>query len=104
MLNTSTIKQLEGIKSALVLSNKMLVPSINYNKANPQIAFSESPFFVNKKLTPWVSNEYYAAVTALGIGGTNAHAILGGELSSENKKVLSVSKLQKFSGERYWVG
>ena len=38
----------------------------------------DSPFFVNSKLTDWTSNgaPRRAGVTALGIGGTNAHVVL----------------------------
>ena len=66
------------IKTTLCLENKMLPPSINFDKANPQIDFDNSPFFVNTELRPWKANggPLRAGVSAFGIGGTNAHAVL----------------------------
>ncbi len=66
------------IKTVLSLRNKMIPPSINFTSPNPKLNIKESPFFVNQSLRTW-SNEskpLRAAVSAFGIGGTNAHAIL----------------------------
>lgn len=66
------------IKTVLSLRNKMIPPSINFTSPNPKLNIKESPFFVNQSIRSW-SNEskpLRAAVSAFGIGGTNAHAIL----------------------------
>jgi acyl transferase domain-containing protein/surfactin synthase thioesterase subunit/aryl carrier-like protein len=66
------------IKTALVLHHKKIPPSINYETPNPAINFASSPFYVNTKLQefPRADTPRRAALNSLGIGGTNAFAIL----------------------------
>ena len=66
------------IKTALVLHHKKIPPSINYETPNPAIDFASSPFYVNTKLQdfPRADTPRRAALNSLGIGGTNAFAIL----------------------------
>jgi acyl transferase domain-containing protein len=66
------------IKTVLALENKQIPPSLNFESPNPTIEFEESPFFVNTKLKDWTTDgsPRLAGVSAFGIGGTNAHAVL----------------------------
>ena len=66
------------IKTALVLHHKQIPPSINYQTPNPAIDFASSPFYVNTKLQdfPFADTPRRAGLNSLGIGGTNAFAIL----------------------------
>ncbi|AFH50188.1 Polyketide synthase-like protein [Ignavibacterium album JCM 16511] len=66
------------IKTALVLKHKTIPPTLHFQKPNPRFDFSKSPFYVVDKLTRIESNNgpVRAAVSAFGVGGTNAHAIL----------------------------
>jgi acyl transferase domain-containing protein len=67
------------IKAALALRHRQIPPSLHFERANPQIDFANSPFYVNTALTEWRRLEGYprrAGVSSFGIGGTNAHAIL----------------------------
>ncbi len=66
------------IKTVLMLKNRQLVPSLNYQRPNPGIDFVNSPFYVVDKLGPWESphGSRRAAVSSFGIGGTNAHVIV----------------------------
>jgi acyl transferase domain-containing protein/thioesterase domain-containing protein/acyl carrier protein len=66
------------IKTAKALEHKQIPPSLGFEKPNPAIDFDTSPFRVNDRLTDWTSHKgpRRAAVNALGVGGTNAHAIL----------------------------
>lgn len=66
------------IKAVLLLKHKMFVPSLNFTAPNPQIDFTNSPFYVNTELKPWNSSKFprRAGVSSFGIGGTNAHVIL----------------------------
>ncbi|UII31961.1 amino acid adenylation domain-containing protein [Fulvivirga ulvae] len=66
------------IKVALALKNKQIPPTLNYNKPNPKIDFTGSPFYINTGLKEWKSEKYplRAGVSSFGIGGTNAHVIL----------------------------
>ncbi len=66
------------IKASLSLHHRQIPPSLGYEKPNPAIDFGNSPFRVNDSLTDWVprGGPRRAGVNSLGVGGTNAHAIL----------------------------
>lgn len=66
------------LKTVLALKHKQLPPSLNFERANPNIDFANSPFFVNTKLTDWPATQTprRAGVSSFGIGGTNAHVVL----------------------------
>jgi acyl transferase domain-containing protein len=66
------------IKAVLVLWYRRIPASLHFQDPNPEIDFAGSPFYVNAETADWVVGEgpRHAAVSALGIGGTNAHVIL----------------------------
>jgi acyl transferase domain-containing protein/thioesterase domain-containing protein/acyl carrier protein len=66
------------IKVALALKHREIPPSLGYEQPNPSIDFENSPFKVNHTLTSWESTKgpRRAGVNSLGVGGTNAHAVL----------------------------
>jgi non-ribosomal peptide synthase protein (TIGR01720 family) len=66
------------IKAVLALEHGEIPPSLHFRQPNPQIDLAETPFYVNAELRPWQVTEgpRRAGVSAFGIGGTNAHAIL----------------------------
>ena len=66
------------IKTALALHHREIPPSLGYETPNQAIDFAHSPFRVNDRLTDWVSHKgpRRAGVNSLGVGGTNAHAVL----------------------------
>jgi acyl transferase domain-containing protein len=65
------------IKTVLSLEHRQIPPSLHYETPNPQIDFAASPFRVATELTEWKSEgPRRAGVSAFGIGGTNAHAIV----------------------------
>lgn len=64
------------IKTALALTHKQIPASINFKTPNPQINFTESPFFVNQELTEWTNERKIAGVSSFGVGGTNVHVVL----------------------------
>ncbi|MCF8512005.1 MAG: type I polyketide synthase, partial [Rhodobacteraceae bacterium] len=64
------------IKVALQLHHRQLAPSLGYEAPNPAIDFETSPFRVNDRLTDWQAPVLRAGVNSLGVGGTNAHAVL----------------------------
>ena len=67
------------IKVALTLRHAEMPPSLNFDKPNPNLELDDSPFRVNDELTPWPSDDDVprrAAVNSLGVGGTNAFAVL----------------------------
>ncbi|ETX30429.1 type I polyketide synthase [Roseivivax isoporae] len=66
------------IKTALALHNRQIPPSLGFEAPNPAIAFDGSPFRVAATLTDWqpAAGVRRAGVNSLGVGGTNAHAVL----------------------------
>ncbi|PZO15512.1 MAG: hypothetical protein DCF25_13595 [Leptolyngbya foveolarum] len=65
------------IKTTLALHHRQLPPSLHFEQPNPQIDFANSPFYVNTQLQDWQSQlPRRAGVSAMGIGGTNAHIVL----------------------------
>ncbi|MBW4633663.1 MAG: amino acid adenylation domain-containing protein [Iphinoe sp. HA4291-MV1] len=66
------------IKTILALKHKLLPPTLNFEKPNPKIDISNSPFYVNTTLREWEANgtPRRAGVSSFGIGGTNAHVIV----------------------------
>jgi polyketide synthase PksJ len=66
------------IKVALSLQNKMLPPTINFEKPSPKIDFQNSPFYVNSRLKEWDTERLprRAGVSSFAIGGTNVHVVL----------------------------
>jgi acyl transferase domain-containing protein/acyl carrier protein len=66
------------IKTVLALEHREIPPSLHFEMPNPNIDFEDTPFFVNTELRPWVADgrPRRAGVNSLGLGGTNAHALL----------------------------
>ncbi|TPV93937.1 MAG: KR domain-containing protein [Myxococcales bacterium FL481] len=66
------------IKTALALYHREIPASLHYDAPNPNIEFERTPFFVNTQLRAWTRGDHprRAGVNALGVGGTNAHAVL----------------------------
>jgi len=66
------------IKCALSLYHRQIPPSLHFEKPNPKLDVTASPFFVNTELRDWEPEcgVRRAAVSSFGIGGTNAHVIL----------------------------
>ena len=67
------------IKTVLALQHQEIPASLNFSVPNPEIDFANSPFYVNDRLRPWQPRhgKRIAGVSSFGIGGTNAHAIVG---------------------------
>ncbi|HYO58195.1 non-ribosomal peptide synthetase/type I polyketide synthase, partial [Archangium sp.] len=67
------------LKATLALHHEELPPSLHFESPNPSIDFEGSPFFVVTGCREWKRGERprLAGVSSFGIGGTNAHAILG---------------------------
>jgi acyl transferase domain-containing protein len=67
------------IKTALSLHHKKLVPSLFFERPNPNIDFASTPFFVQTRYEDWTPPDgapRRAGVSSFGVGGTNAHVVL----------------------------
>ena len=85
------------LKAALALHHKVLPPSLHFERPNPNIDWSASPFAVNTELREWERRDdtpRVAAVSAFGFGGTNFHAVLEehvpGRLNGNGRAAVSV--------------
>ena len=88
------------IKTVLSLKYRQLLPSLHYNKSNPNIDFDNSPFYVNTNLKTWNSKyPLRAGVSSFGIGGTNAHVILEEAPEIERSSVSRNQQLIVFSAK-----
>lgn len=65
------------IKVVLSMKHKTLAPTLHFRTPNPACGFENTPFRVQATPAPWESKGLRrAAVSSLGVGGTNAHVIL----------------------------
>lgn len=66
------------IKAALAVHHGQVPPSLNFEKPNPRINLESSPFTIPSKAESWpeIQGPRRAAVNSLGLGGTNAFAVL----------------------------
>jgi acyl transferase domain-containing protein/enoyl-CoA hydratase/carnithine racemase/aryl carrier-like protein/SAM-dependent methyltransferase len=69
------------LKLVLALKHRQLPPAASFERLNPHIDLSDSPFVVNHTLKPWPVNARggrVGVVSAFGFSGTNAHLVLEG--------------------------
>ncbi|MDE1462572.1 beta-ketoacyl synthase N-terminal-like domain-containing protein [Spartinivicinus poritis] len=67
------------IKVLLAIKHRQLPPTLHFEKANPHIQLSNSPFYVNTACQPWeveASKARTAAVSSFSFCGTNAHLVI----------------------------
>jgi acyl transferase domain-containing protein/NAD(P)-dependent dehydrogenase (short-subunit alcohol dehydrogenase family)/acyl carrier protein len=67
------------LKAALALHEKVLPPTVNCARKNPDIDFAHSPLYVNTELRPWdvpKDTPRRCGASAFGFGGTNFHVVL----------------------------
>lgn len=91
-------------KVLLQMKYGKLVPSIHSEMLNPNINFSESPFYVQHEYCEWkrpllevdgVVKEYprVAGISAFGAGGSNAHIVLEEYIEQEHDIVTNMQKV-----------
>lgn len=65
------------IKTVLAMEHRQLPGTVHYTRPNPEIDLDRTPFEVRGTVTPWHGpGPLRAGVSALGVGGTNAHVVL----------------------------
>ncbi|MBP6802786.1 MAG: SDR family NAD(P)-dependent oxidoreductase [Chloroflexi bacterium] len=93
------------LKATLALHHKILPPTLNAERPNPNIDFSRTPFYPNHNTREWPQPNgapRRCGVSAYGFGGTNFHVVLEehipGALTQKNKSFAGVSVPQPTSG------
>jgi acyl transferase domain-containing protein len=66
------------IKTCLALEHGEIPPTLHFREPNPRLELETSPFFVSGDLREWpaLGGPRRAGVSSIGVGGTNAHAVL----------------------------
>lgn len=66
------------IKTTLMLKNKTIVPSINFETPHPDFMLDDSPLYVATQTQdfPKIKQQYLAGVSSYGAGGSNTHLVL----------------------------
>ncbi|GAB3374091.1 hypothetical protein GCM10027431_26350 [Lysobacter rhizosphaerae] len=66
------------IKASLSVARGIIPASLHFDRANPAIDFTGSPFVVNAASSAWTNEDgpRRAGVSSFGVGGTNAHVVL----------------------------
>ncbi|MBG0566372.1 non-ribosomal peptide synthetase/type I polyketide synthase [Actinoplanes aureus] len=66
------------IKTVLMLQHRTMVPLVNFERPNPELDLEGGPLVLGTTVREWNTggNPRRAGVTALGVGGTNAHLIV----------------------------
>lgn len=74
------------IKVILSLKHGVIPKSLHFNRPNPRIDFSQTPFLVANESVNWEKQgvERLAGVSSFGVGGTNAHIVLSGAPEAES--------------------
>ena len=66
------------IKTVLMLKNKTIVPSINFQTPHPEFMLEDSPLYITTECQafPTEKSHYIAGVSSYGAGGSNTHIVL----------------------------
>jgi malonyl CoA-acyl carrier protein transacylase len=89
------------LKATLALYHKILPPSANFTRPNPQIDFTHLPFKVQTQAAPWepkTGQFRRAGVSSFGFGGTNFHVVMEEYvpgLSAQEKTIFAGVELDK---------
>lgn len=96
------------IKVCKMLENGLMPRQINYAQPNPELRLASTYFIVSTEDREWKSSKErprIAAVSSLGIGGTNAHVIIAEapeEAIQRNPHKGARSSGHQFEKQSYW--
>ncbi|MEW5987408.1 MAG: polyketide synthase, partial [Chloroflexota bacterium] len=92
------------LKATLALHHRVLPPTLHARPTNPNIDFSQTPFFLNHEAQEWSKTNgtpRRCGVSAYGFGGTNFHVVLEehvpGLLTHEDRVYTGVSVTEQGS-------
>ena len=94
------------LKTALAIYHKKLPPTLNAQRPNPNINFTQTPFFLNHDLQEWPKPNGIprrAGVSTYGFGGTNFHLVLEEHIPgmlTDDKHIYSGVSVSENAGAR----
>lgn len=65
------------VKVCLAMQHGVIPPTVGVGSPNPRLGLEDSPFHVPQVPVAWPAGPRVAGVSSFGIGGTNAHVVLG---------------------------
>jgi amino acid adenylation domain-containing protein len=77
------------MKICVMLQNSIIPGQVNFNIPNPELHIEQTNFEILQENRPWIKNDQknrLAGVSSFGIGGTNAHVIVGDYIPAINDK------------------
>ena len=90
------------IKSVCAVREGKIPATVHFNQANSKLKLEQTPFYVNQELQPWdCDGKRRAAVSSLGVGGTNAHVIV--EQYQRAEQTIESKRLDTADSELYPV-
>ncbi|WP_425390979.1 amino acid adenylation domain-containing protein [Ekhidna sp.] len=94
--HTDTAAGIAGlIKVCSMLQHDIIPGQVNFSQPNPELRLEQSIFEVlvgNKEWLPSNDKQRIAGVSAFGIGGTNAHVVIGDYIPAKNDEASDSSK------------
>ncbi|EFA83735.1 putative polyketide synthase [Heterostelium album PN500] len=86
------------IKVCMMLKNRLLVPTINFNKPNPAIPFEDWNIDVVKQIEDFPEHSVRIGINSFGFGGSNCHLII-----EEYQSISTDIENKQNDGFRYLV-
>ncbi len=93
------------VKVLMQMAHGQLAPSLHAETLNPNIAFEQTPFYVQRELAPWLRRRdetgaeipRRAGVTSIGAGGMNSHIVIEEYVAPTRPPVPAEPQLLVFS-------
>jgi acyl transferase domain-containing protein len=91
------------IKAALAVREGVVPASLHFDAPHPDVDLAAGRFEIAERTRAWPTpGPRYAGVSAIGLGGTNAHVVLGEPARSDTPR-RSPLPAQQFRRRRHWI-
>ncbi|BET96842.1 beta-ketoacyl synthase N-terminal-like domain-containing protein [Xenorhabdus taiwanensis] len=87
------------IKTVMAIRYGVIPPTLHFHSPNSLLGFEQSPFYINTRAEPWLSEQgkpRVGGVSSFGIGGTNAHIVLQQYISASVASVPDITQTKFF--------